>query len=243
MAPPTPKTLDLIGHSSPDKSLLVLGDWVIDGARPTVIAYFRELAEQDVLPRLGITAVRLIGCDTADSEAGRWTLHALGEILGIEVFGTTQLIYNAHYDADGFRDDRAHCLLSNVQLNQLALADQPRALANPWPLTLDVDNLPAESSRASAGDWRHGYASPTEMRAVLQLVKRSHGAEMPGLLAKPCSELVFPSADPARFHRMQVMLDGEFVRVYPRGRSEPGIVYAVSEPEALQELVSRLPAL
>src|SRR5262245_37273433 len=46
---PAPKTLDLIGHSTPGKSLLVLGEWVIDAASPTVVSFFRELAEQEVL--------------------------------------------------------------------------------------------------------------------------------------------------------------------------------------------------
>src|SRR5262245_63720666 len=50
---PTPKTLDLIGHSTPGQSLLMLGDWVLDAAKPTVTAFFRELADQEVLTRLG----------------------------------------------------------------------------------------------------------------------------------------------------------------------------------------------
>ena len=55
--PGVPKTLDLIGHSTSITSLLVLGDWVIDASSPTVTAFFRELAEQDVLTRLDVTAV------------------------------------------------------------------------------------------------------------------------------------------------------------------------------------------
>src|SRR5215813_2249948 len=58
----TPKTLDLIGHSAKD-CLLQLGDWVIDASRPSVTAYFRGLADNDVLPRLGVHAVRLLGCN------------------------------------------------------------------------------------------------------------------------------------------------------------------------------------
>ncbi len=242
-AAPTPKTLDLIGHSSPDHSLLVLGDWVIDGTNATVTSYFRELAEQDVLRRLGIEAVRLIGCGTADSETGRLTIRTIAEILDVEVFGTTQLIFNAHYGANGFSDDRAHCLIGSTALDARALADQPRALANPWPQSLDIDMLPTESSCEASGTWRHGLASVAQMRAVLQLVERTHGAQMPGLLAKPSAEVVFPSADPARYHRLQVMLDGEFVRVYPRGSSEPGIVYAVREPQQLTNLVSCMQVL
>jgi hypothetical protein len=240
-APVMPKTLDLIGHATPDRSLLVLGDWVIDGTKATVTSYFRELADHDVMGRLGITAVRLIGCNTADTDTGRMTILTIAEILGLEVFGTTQLIFNAHYDANGFADDRAHCLIGSSALNAQQVCNQP--LVNPWPQSLDIDSLPAESSREASGVWRHGFASAEQMREVLRLVKRSQGAQMPGMLAKPSAEVVFPSADPERYHRLQIMLDGEFVRVYPRGASEPGIVYPVQAPEMLQDLVARLPAL
>src|SRR5512138_1864172 len=79
-ASPTPKTLDLIGHSTPDRSLLAIGDWVIDGTRNKVLAFFRGLVDCEVLARLGITAIRLLGCETAISEGGRHTLIALSEI-------------------------------------------------------------------------------------------------------------------------------------------------------------------
>src|SRR5689334_20409953 len=73
-APPTPRTLDLIGHATPDQGLLVLGGWVIDAASPRVRAFFRELAELEVLPRLGVHEVRLLGDRTAVTPAGRATL-------------------------------------------------------------------------------------------------------------------------------------------------------------------------
>src|SRR5262249_13078306 len=101
-AAPTPKTLALIGHSTPDRSMLLLGDWVIDTASSTVTAFFRELAQHDVLPQLGVRAVRLLGCQTADTGRGRATICKLAEILGVEVQGTTHLIYSAHYAAEGF---------------------------------------------------------------------------------------------------------------------------------------------
>src|SRR5262249_32524319 len=104
-APPTPKTLDLIGHSTPGKSLLAIGDFVIDAAKPTVTAFFRELAEQNVLPRLGIHAVRLLGCVTADTGHARWTICTLSDILGLEVFGTKDLVFSAHYGAQGFHPE------------------------------------------------------------------------------------------------------------------------------------------
>src|ERR1700760_4503849 len=49
--PVAPKTLDLIGHSIPGTSQLMLGDWVIDARSTIVSAFFRELADHDVLRR------------------------------------------------------------------------------------------------------------------------------------------------------------------------------------------------
>src|SRR5438094_7148983 len=91
--------------------MLMLGDWIIDATRPGVTAFFRELADNDVLPRLGVHALRLIGCQTADSGLGRATICTLSDILGLEVYATTKLIYSAHYDHQGFRDDCTHALV------------------------------------------------------------------------------------------------------------------------------------
>ena len=38
-----PRTLDLIGHSTPDGAALLLGDWMIDARRGSVRAFFRGL--------------------------------------------------------------------------------------------------------------------------------------------------------------------------------------------------------
>jgi hypothetical protein len=41
---------------------------------------------------------------------------------------------------------------------------------------------------------------------------------------------------------LQVVLDGEFVRVYPDGPDTPGLLYPVTDPFALKSLVEKLPA-
>ena len=60
-----PVTLDLIGHSTPGHHLLRLGTTPIDMLDRTVASFFTDLAATGLLPRLGITAVRLLGCETA----------------------------------------------------------------------------------------------------------------------------------------------------------------------------------
>lgn len=60
---------------------------MIDATSSTVMAMVFELAERGVLPCLGIHAVRL-GCNTAETTAGRQTIVALSNCLELEVYGT-----------------------------------------------------------------------------------------------------------------------------------------------------------
>ncbi len=240
--PPTPKTLDLIGHSTPGPSLLVLGGWVIDAASTKVRAFFRELAELEVLPRLGITAVRLLGCQTATTAHGRATICKLSEILGVEVLGTRALLYSAHYDARGLRDSAQHALASSGELAREPGETIGSIQASRYPRLLDVDALPASPPDAIAPPWPRRVTTPELARDLLRLVRRSAGAEMPGLVAPPCCELLLPSPKRGWYHLVQVLFDGELVRVFPDGTHRPGVVYPVDDRPALRALVVRLPA-
>lgn len=232
-----PKTVDLIGHSTPDRSLLVLGDWVIDGASPMVLSFFRGLADCDVLPRLGIHAIRLLGCETAVSEAGRSTLIALADILEIEAYGTTQMIGASHYDAAGFRDDMAHVLVSASDLRRAPRLELVKRGGEPYRRVLDIDTLPS-SPLAAHPPYPRRIADLVSARAILQLVRRADGAQMPGLVAAPSCELALPSVKPGWYHRMQVLMDGAFVRVYPDGDDRPGVVFPVDDSKALREILA-----
>lgn len=239
--PPTPKTLDLIGHSTPDKALLALGDWVIDTASATVTAFFREIADLEVLPRLGVRAVRLLGCQTADTKESRATICKLSEILGIEVLGTRQLLYSAHYDVRGFRDESEHLLASSHDLQREPGEAIAPLQATPHPRHLDIDALPTSPLSIHQPAWPRRLASAEAARSILQLVRRTAGAEMPGLLAQPSCEIALPSTKPDWYHLLQLLLDGDFVRVYPDGPGKPGVVYPVDDSPALRALVARLP--
>jgi hypothetical protein len=241
-APPTPKTLDLIGHSTPEISLLSLGAWVIDAASSTVTAFFRELADLEVLPRLGVRAIRLLGCQTAETGRGRATICKLAEILGLEVLGTRQLLYSAHYDERGFRDESEHLLTSSSELRRDPGEASVSLQASPYPRFLDVDALPASPLGTHRQPWPRRIATAGAARDLLRLVRRAAGAEMPGLLAAPRCEIALPSPSPGWYHLAQVLLDGAFVRVYPDGTHRPGVVFPVDEPRALRALVDLLPA-
>lgn len=235
----TPKTLDLIGHTTSDKSLLVLGDWVIDATNACVLSFFRGLADQDVLRRLGIEAVRLLGCTSADTAHGRWTVCALADVLGVEVYGTNGLLLASHYDRNGFRDEARFLLTSAAQLQNGGGAPRPLDRGAHDPHVLDLDSLPAAA--LPARPWPVRIPDRDEAKALLRLVRRRDGSVLPGLQAAPSCELAFPVGD-GHYYLMQVLLDSELVRVYPASRAEHGLVYPVDDPYAFGKLIAQLAA-
>ncbi len=244
---PTSKTLDLIGHATAD-GLLRIGDWVIDGESSTVTAFFRGIAELDVLPKIGVTALRVLGCCTAVTARARGTLKVLSELLGLEVYGTLGPIYSLHYDAAGF-SHQWRFLLSAASEPHPAYAPQGElapAEGRVAPLatrrSLDIDGLPIVPLGALRG-WPRHLLGREDARAVLALVDRTQGAQMPGLLAIPSAELALPSHREGHCHVAELILDGQFVRVYPEGFDQPGIVYPVSASQSLLGLVSELPTI
>jgi hypothetical protein len=106
-----PLTLDLIGHSTRGHRLLRLGATPIDMLDHRVAGFFRGLAGSRLLPRLQVTAIRLLGCETAVTEAGRRTLRMLGQTLRLPVFGTLVPLLKSHSNAAGFDPAFAHVLV------------------------------------------------------------------------------------------------------------------------------------
>jgi hypothetical protein len=107
----SPSTLDLIGHSTREHHLLRLGDTPIDMLDRRVNRFFRELVASHLLARLRISAVRLLGCETAVTDSGRRTMHMLAHTLRLPVFGTVVPLLKSHSGADGFIPAFAHLLI------------------------------------------------------------------------------------------------------------------------------------
>jgi hypothetical protein len=236
---PTPMTLDLIGHSTPDRSLLVLGDWIVDGTSLKVLSFFRGLADAEVLSRIGIIAIRLLGCETALTNAGRITMVALSDVTELPVYGTTQMINETVYTADGFAGD--HLLLSSEDVRREPIAMLVKRGGEPFQRVLDIETLPASPLGPRPLHPRR-LADLPAARRLLALVRRADGAQMPGLAAAPTCEVGLPSMKAGWWHRVQVLLDGAFVRVYPDGEDRPGVVFPVTDPKQLRELIAALPA-
>ena len=250
-APPSvgaPRTLDLIGHATSD-GLLRLGDWLIDGESPKVTAFFRGIADVELLPRLGVTSMRVLGCSTAVGARARRTLRTLAELLDLEVLGTLGPIYSLHYDAEGFGDQWRFLLsrASEVPASPVILA-APDAASTDDTATLallrilDIESLPRVPLGHPRGSPPRHVVTNTAARELLSLVDRTRGAQMPGLLAIPSHELAL-LADTMSCHVAEVILDGHFLRVFPEGPAKPGIVYPVSDARHLLALITTLPSI
>ena len=113
---PAPATLDLIGHSTRDPHLLRLGDDCVDMLDPVVARYFQSLAADQLLSRLQVVAVRLLGCETAVTPSGQRTLRLLSRKLRLPVFGAIKPLLKSHYDKHGFNPAFTHVLVEASQL-------------------------------------------------------------------------------------------------------------------------------
>ncbi|HEV7653222.1 MAG TPA: hypothetical protein VGP36_00585, partial [Mycobacteriales bacterium] len=107
----SPATLDLIGHSTRDHHLLRLGATPIDMLDRQVARFFSALAEDQLLPRQQIVAVRLLGCETAVTDGGQRTLRMLAHTLNLPVYGTSVRLLKSHSNADGFNPAFSHILV------------------------------------------------------------------------------------------------------------------------------------
>lgn len=230
----SPRTLDLIGHTAVSGHLQ-LGCSTIDAARAEVVAVFGGLAERAVLSRLGVGALRVLGCHTAAPGPAAATLDRLAELLGIEVLGASQLLYRAHYDEHGFRDAWRFLLVP------ARAAPVPAVLrAVQGPRALDLDALPVRPPGAGVASVR--LAAAGVVRQVLALIRRDAGAHL-AMAATPLCGLALASARPGAYHVADVLLDGAFLRFYPDDTGAAGVVYPVADAARLRQILDGLPEL
>lgn len=113
-----PVTLDLIAHAAGAERLLRLGDLLVDGRDEETRGVFRALRDAGALAH--VAALRLLGCETATTRAGRETVVALAELLGMPVFGTRELVHAIHFGPQGFRERYRHVLVSDAEIRAAA---------------------------------------------------------------------------------------------------------------------------
>jgi hypothetical protein len=231
-----PKTLDLIGHTRTSASLLTLGDWVIDGQAPDTLAWLDELAGREVLPRLGVHALRLLGCHTAGTAAARATIGTLAERLGLEVWGTTGLLHRAHYGPDGFLECWSFLLVSASELREAVPAPVPVPVVDLGPRVLDLGALAVVALGPPGGVCPRRVVDRVTATRIFSLVQRDGGARI-GSPAAPMCELALPAAGGDGYHVAHVLFDGAFVQVYPDGLTSPGVAFPVKDAGALRQIV------
>lgn len=243
-----PFSLDLIGHAR--RGILQLGDWPVDGnaiGRALRQACAGELAE------LALIKIRLLGCNTALTFDGQAAMRRLHAVFGVSVEGTKVPISALQFDGGGFLADAV--LTDQDHLPPpvrptLQAAEQWLGQFEPLPgQTIQnlVDRLRRESLSDAARDWTR--TRPQLRWPIRQLTRAQLDGVLahalprpvfaPGLLALPELELVCPIADgfgAPRYHRVTVLMDGYWLRVYPRDHAEGVVLATEATPELTQAL-------
>jgi hypothetical protein len=182
--PRLPRTLDLVGLTGNDH-LLTFHARALDGENRLVRAFWREIAELDLVARLGIESVRLIGCSSAVGPRARATIAMLSDVLGVPVIGSYELV--------SFDDFRGSFEFPETTRTGAAF--------------LDLDSLRARPADAGAR-----IITAAMGRDLLAQIRRRNGVHLPDLLARSSASLAIPSAVDGLFHHVEVMLDHELVR-------------------------------
>jgi len=227
-------SLDLIAHSR--RGVLQLGGWSVDGNGKSQLlrdACAKQLAE------LRLSEIRLLGCNTAVTPGGRDAMLALADVFRVPVKGTVVPISAADFDASGFGPMKF--LVDHRHLPPLVA---PLEAAGTWldrfqsvtshTIKSLMGKLRRESLADAINDWSRtrpqlrwpirqlgrGELDAILTRAAPKLV------HAPGLLALPDLELIVPiegDFGAPRYHRFTVLLDGLWIRIYPRDQPD-GIV-------------------
>jgi hypothetical protein len=92
-----PCKLDLIAHALDGE--LVFSKWLISPTEEQSASLKRQLDQGT------IDEIRLLGCRTGATDAGRASMRHLKNVLGVRIFGTTDLIGARDFGFSGFEND------------------------------------------------------------------------------------------------------------------------------------------
>lgn len=237
-----PYSLDLIAHAR--RGVLHLGGWTVDH-NETTVALHRACSGQ----LAHLAAIRLLGCNTAITKEGQAAIRRLHEIFRVPVYGSKVPLAAGEFDRAGFCAD---AILTDQ--NHLPPPSSPTLQsAGQWlgrferlsgqKLSNIVPRLRRESLSDVVHDWTRArpqlrwpirQLTAAQLDAVLMHASPEL-ARAPGLLALPDLELVVPISGgfgSPRYHRITVLLDGYWLRLYPRDLPD-GVVLRTDANEAL----------
>lgn len=227
----TYERLDLIGHSTAETACLRLNGVSIDARRAT--AMFAAAA--DLIAARGIREIRLLGCRTASSEAGRATVAAIKCVLpACRVLATRTDIVAGHFQREiGFNTEAL--LVDDVQLAKGPIGDPPPD-EDPWfPRPEPSSDRPTEWSLAWFPEASHMQVAACRVRLWTPT-----DAQLAALVAKidPASEASDP--DPFEPAAYQIVLpDASVIRAFELvenpvrvrlSRAEGGLAYQLKAP-------------
>jgi hypothetical protein len=244
-------TLDLIAHAA--NGVLLFGDWSID-------AEDRDQIDPRLLhswaPRK-LESIRLLGCNTAVTEAGQKAMRHLAEVFGVPIFGTTVPLFLRDFDAGGL-SSRGEFTLRETPALEPVEAQVSDAAVERWfawfdPVkgqdinevfhrlrheTLDEATLAVRRTPPRYRWSVRRFTAEDRQRLLAQLVAKPELATAPGLLAVPDwqqrdreFEALFPagtSLEGPPFHRATFLFGGRFVRIYPVDTPEGMILRSAS---------------
>ncbi|HEX7841105.1 MAG TPA: hypothetical protein VF469_26690 [Kofleriaceae bacterium] len=200
---PTPDAVELISHSQ-ENNYLKLGEKAVLDANS-----MRD-APADLVDKLSGKTLRIVGCYTAVGDLANAALAAIGQALGMEIWGTTGLIGTSDLYPGGLKPNEHAKLLKRpaTQSSHSAITVTEDDLARggpPTPFTADL----RERLFRSVND--HG-------RQVLDNLlppSLDHYYTYPGLLRVPSSQSPLYAVDsPQRIiGRLDVLFQDQLLRV------------------------------
>jgi hypothetical protein len=243
-------SLDLIAHAR--RGILQLGDWSVDGTGKSALLQHVCAAQ---LAQLNLCEIRLLGCNTAITTGGQEAMCGLSQIFGVPVKGTRMPISAADFGPYGFLVESV--LSDQDHLPPIALPTFQTTGA--WLSRFETvvgqttDSIMKRLRRESLSDvirdwsrtrpqlrWPVRQLDRRELEAVLVYAEPGL-VNVPGLLALPDLEIAMPIEDDfgaTRYHRLSLLLDGHWIRVYPRDLPD-GMVLRTHGEEALAEALRR----
>lgn len=217
------EVVDLVGHSTPINGYLKLGDWTLAPSEATRLCAY--------LPA-SVKSVRLIGCATARTEAGRAAVEAFAR-GGRAAFGTVNKVYTTHFDRDGVKRGGGGPPLTQVRATAGAapIAEPPppkatapvRTYAPAVTLSPDTRAFLHKVFALVTLPFRRLFAALGWSLRVPLLLKRfprhwiprllsPFAVRMPGLLTEPL--LVYRITAGHKRYQLEILYDFEYARFY-----------------------------